>query len=712
MAVRGSARPRAFGERLTDGVCVSRDLKRIRNIGIMAHIDAGKTTVTERVLYFTGKTYKIGEVHNGTAVMDYLPEEQQRGITITSAAISCPWMDHVINLIDTPGHVDFTVEVERALRVLDGAVAVFCGVGGVEAQSETVWRQADKYRVPRLCFVNKLDRLGSDFHQVIEEIDDRLASHPVALQLPIGSGADFRGQVDLIEQKAYFYTRKEVATDLKVEPIPEDLVGEARAARQKMIERIAEADDILMAKFVEESEITSDDIHAAVRRATCANALHPVLCGSALKDMGVRRLLEAVVRYLPSPLDVPAVTGHVSLTSDKQVTRQAAADEPFCGLVFKIASDKHGDLHFVRIYSGTLAAGTRVLNATRDKKEIVSRIWEMYAKQRIRRESALAGDIVALVGCKHSLTGDTLCDPHHPVVLERMEFPEAVIAMSIEPRTSADKEKLADALGVLRREDPTFKSDFNEETGQTVISGMGELHLEILHNKLRRDIGVDVKVGRPRVAYKETICQSAEAEGRFVRQIGGRGQYGVVTLRVEPFSPGTGADPVRFLADLPAEAIPRQYVPAIEEGVRDAARSGHLAGYPMENVQVTLIGGDHHPVDSSEIAFLQAGALAFEQAVAKACPVFMEPVMNLQVVCPEEFLGAVTGDMNARRADIVNMTVRRSTQVITARVPLAEVFGYTTALRSLTQGRATSTLEPSHYAVVPRQVADELLRYV
>jgi len=691
---------------------VARQLSKIRNIGIMAHIDAGKTTVTERVLYFTGKTYKIGEVHDGTAVMDYLVEEQQRGITITSAATSCPWHDHTINLIDTPGHVDFTVEVERSLRVLDGAVAVFCGVGGVEAQSETVWRQAAKYGVPRLCFVNKMDRLGADFNRVVDDIAERLSSNPVAVQLPIGQGAEFAGQIDLIEQKAYFYTPAEVATDLVARDIPDDMAEPAAAARHEMIEKIAEVDDGLMAKFIEDEPISTDDIRSAIRRATCANALQAVLCGSALKHMGVRPLLDAVLWYLPGPLDVPAVTGHPDLESDEIVTRLSSPDEPFCGLVFKIASDQHGDLYFTRIYSGTLKAGSRVMNPVRDKKEMVTRIWEMYASQRIRRDEAYAGDIVAIVGCKHSLTGDTLCDPRHPMVLARMEFPRAVISMSIEPRSSADRAKLADAIETLRREDPTFTSHVDADTGQTLISGMGELHLEILHHKLRRDMGVDVKVGKPRVAYKETVRAAAVGEGRFIRQIGGRGQFGVVSLRVEPYTPASGEEPVQFANEMAGDAIPRQFIPSIAEGVRDASRSGHLAGYPMENLLVTLVGGESHPVDSSEMAFLQAASMAFEDAVAKAAPTFMEPIMSLQVVCPEESLGAVTGDLNARRAEIVDMTVRHSMRMIDAKVPLAEMFGYATTLRSLTQGRATSTLEPSHYAVVPRNVAENLLRFV
>ncbi|NLF31961.1 MAG: elongation factor G [Planctomycetes bacterium] len=678
----------------------------------MAHIDAGKTTVSERVLYFTGKTYKIGEVHDGTAVMDYLVEEQQRGITITSAATTCPWKGHTINLIDTPGHVDFTVEVERSLRVLDGAVAVFCAVGGVEAQSETVWRQAVRYRVPRLCFINKMDRLGAEFDRVVQEIGERLSSHPVAVQLPIGAGADFRGQIDLIERKAYLYASAEVATDMHAEPIPADMVDGVEAARHEMIERIAEVDDELMARFINDEPISPDDIRAAIRRATCANALQVVLCGSALKHMGVRLLLDAILWYLPSPLDVPPVVGHASLEGDTELTREATEDEPFCGLVFKIVSDPHGDLYFARVYSGTLKAGTRVYNPVRDKKEIVSRIWEMYAKQRIRRDEVHAGDIVALVGCKHSLTGDTLCDTKHPIVLERMEFPQAVISMSIEPRSSADKNKLAEALDTLRREDPTFEYHQDVETGQTLISGMGELHLEILHNKLRRDMGVDVKVGKPRVAYKETVVAAGEGEGRFVRQIGGRGHFGVVRLRVEPFTPETGEAPVKVVNEAPGDQIPKEFHKAIEEAVTDTARSGHLAGYPLENIRVTILGGQSHPVDSSEMAFAQAAATALEEAVSKAAPTFMEPIMSLQVACPEEFLGAVTGDLNARRGEIVNMAVRHSMRVITAQAPLAELFGYSTSLRSASQGRASSTMEPSHYAVVPRNVADGLLKFV
>jgi len=589
---------------------------------------------------------------------------------------------------------------------------VFCGVGGVEAQSETVWRQAAKYRVPRLCFINKMDRLGADFTRVLADIGDRLDSNPIAVQLPVGQGPDFRGQIDLIERKAYLYATADVATDLITQDIPSELAKLAESARHEMIERIAEVDDGLMDKFIHDEPISVDDIRGAIRRATCANTMQVVLCGSALKHMGVRPLLDAVLSYLPSPLDVPAVTGLAPGASDEPVSRKAATDEPFCGLVFKISSDQHGDLYFTRIYSGTLKAGSRVMNPVRDKKEIVSRIWEMYASQRIRRDEAYAGDIVALVGCKHSLTGDTLCDMRAQLVLERMEFPRGVISMSIEPRSSADKAKLAEAMATLHREDPTFESRFDTDTGQTLISGMGELHLEILHHKLRRDIGIDVKVGKPRVAYKETVCAAAVGEGRFIRQIGGRGQFGVVRLRVEPYMPAAGEESVQFVDEAPGDAIPRQFISSIAEGVHDASCSGHLAGYPMDNLLVTLIDGDSHPVDSSEMAFLQAASMAFEDAVAKATPTFMEPIMSLQVVCPGESLGAVTGDLNARRAEIMDMTVRHSMRVIDAKVPLAEMFGYTTALRSLTQGRATSTLEPSHYQTVPRNVADGLLKFV
>jgi len=688
-----------------------KDLHKLRNIGITAHIDAGKTTVTERVLYFAGRTYKIGEVHDGTAVMDYLVEEQQRGITITSAATTLEWADHVINLIDTPGHVDFTIEVERSLRVLDGAVAIFCAVGGVEAQTETVWHQAERYGVPRLCFINKMDRVGADFENVVADIGSRLHARTIMLQIPMGAGDDYRGEIDLIARKAYVYTQAEVAADREEIEIPPEYADEAEIHRHDLIERAAEYDDELMAKFIHDEDVSEDEITRAIRRGVLEGKLFPVLCGSALKHMGVRLLLDAVVAYLPSPLDVPPVVGHPDLASDEVIERPADPDGAFSALVFKITSDQHGDLNFARIYSGTIKAGTRVFNSTQRTKENVARIWEMHAKQRIKRDEATAGDIVALVGLRKSITGDTLCAMRDHVVLERLEFPDPVITMAIEPRTNADKQKLADALHVLRREDPSFFFAYDGETGQSTISGMGELHLEIIKNKLTRDMGVDVRVGRPNVAYKETITAEATAEGRFIRQTGGRGQYAVVELHVRPFEVRHGEEHFRFVDALKGEAISRQYVPAVEQGARDAATSGTLAGYPIINVEVTLLNGKEHPEDSSDIAFAQAARLAFDQAVAKAQPVFLEPIMRVQISTPEEFFGAVSNDISRRRGDIKEDEHRGERRVITALVPLAEMFGYATELRSLTQGRATSTMEPSSYAPVPPDVAKGIMAY-
>jgi elongation factor G len=687
------------------------DLNRLRNIGITAHIDAGKTTVTERILYFAGRTYKIGEVHEGTAVMDYLTEEQARGITITSAATTLPWREHTINLIDTPGHVDFTIEVERSLRVLDGAVAVFCGVGGVEAQTETVWRQADRYNVPRLCFINKMDRLGADFQRAVEDIAGRLNARPLALQLPIGAGDRFEGQIDLLRRKAYFYDPDKIATSLRMEPVPAPLHDEVELRRLGLIEQAAEFDDELMDTYLHDREVTEEQVLRAIRKGTLLGKLHPVLCGSALRHMGIRPLLDAIVDYLPSPLDVPPIPGHDSLKSHREIYRHPEKDGPFAALVFKITADKHGDLYFTRIYSGTLKAGTRVFNSTQGRKEIVSRIWAMHADERTARATAAAGDIVALVGMKHSLTGDTLCDAHDPIVLERLEFPEPVITMSIEPRTNAERDRLAQALDVLRREDPSFRSSYDGETGQTTISGMGELHLEIVRNKLIRDHRLDVRIGRPKVAYKETILTAAEAEGRFIRQTGGRGQYGVVTLRVEPHRSEAADEPIAFVDETKGGAIPKEYVPAVAQGVRDMATSGPLAGYPLLNIKVTLLDGKYHPVDSSEVSFQQAGALAFDKAVQQASPVFLEPIMRVQVSTPEGYLGAVTGDLNARRAEIRDVQQRGPFRVIVAEAPLAEMFGYSTQLRSLTQGRASSTMEPHSYAPVPAQVGEKIMRY-
>jgi len=690
---------------------MAKDLRKLRNIGIMAHIDAGKTTVTERVLYFAGRTHKIGEVHEGTAVMDYLVEEQERGITITSAATTLEWGDCTLNLIDTPGHVDFTIEVERSLRVLDGAVAVFCAVGGVEAQSETVWRQADRYHVPRLCFINKMDRIGADFEMAVDELASRLLANPAILQIPMGAGGEFRGQIDLIRQKAIFYDPSDVATEMREEAIPDEYERAAAAARTKLIETAAECDDHLMEKYLhDESEITEADIVAALRKGTLAQQIHPVLCGSALKHIGVRLLLDAITAYLPSPLDIPPVMGQ-DPKDDEQIQRSPDPNEPFSALVFKITSDQHGDLNFVRVYSGTLKSNTRLLNSTQGRKENVARIWEMHAKQRIRRDEATPGDIVALVGLRSSLTGDTLCDTKHPIILERLEYPEPVITMSIEPRTNADKQHLAEALGMLRREDPSFRTNYDTETGQTIIAGMGELHLEILRNRLVRDMKLDVHVGRPSVAYKETIRGEAQVEGRFVRQTGGRGQFGVVEISVAPHVPGPDEDPILFEDATKGGVIPREYIPSVAQGVRDAACSGPLAGYPMLNIKVILLDGKHHPVDSSDLAFQQAGAIAFNEAVRQAGPVFLEPIMDVQVTTPEQYLGAVTGDLNARRADIRRLQQRGQFRVLHAEVPLAEMFGYSTQLRSLTQGRATSTMQPHSYAQAPAHVAEGILRY-
>ncbi len=693
---------------------MAKKLQQVRNIGVTAHIDAGKTTVTERILYFAGKSYKIGEVHDGTAVMDYLAEEQARGITITSAATTLSWKDHTLNLIDTPGHVDFTVEVERSLRVLDGAVAVFCAVGGVEAQSETVWNQAQRYNVPRICFINKMDRPGADFETVVHEIQDRLGATPVVLQIPMGAAAEFAGQIDLIEQRAFFYEQADIAMDLKVGEIPPEYADAVEQARHDMIEAVAEADDELMEKYVHEEPISVTDIKSAIRRAVISNRIHPVLCGSALKHMGVRVLLDAICDFLPSPLDVPPVRGHENPEAEQVIERKPDPGEPFSALVFKVASDLHGDLYYIRIYSGSLKAGTRVLNPIRQKREIISRIWEMHAKQRIRRDHAIAGDIVAVVGPKSSLTGDTLCDSHEPIILEKIKFPKPVISMSIEPTSADGKDRLSEALATLRREDPTFRTKVDRETGQMLISGMGELHLEIIRNKLVRDMSVQIRVGKPRVAYRETITVAAEAEGRFIRQTGGRGQYGVVVLRVEPTpkdAEGKSEDEgsIVVVDKTKGGTIPKEYISSVREGVIDAATGGPLAGYPMTGITVTLLDGKHHPVDSSEMSFNRAGAMAFVEAVKNASPVFLEPIMRLEIMTPETYLGAVTGDLNARRSEIETMERRDNYCKLIAHAPLAAMFGYATILRSLTQGRGTYAMEPVSYKIVPADAAGKLI---
>jgi len=688
------------------------DLSTIRNIGIAAHIDAGKTTVTERVLYYAGKTYKMGEVHDGTAVMDYDPEEQQRGITIHAAATTLPWKGRTINLIDTPGHVDFTIEVERSLRVLDGCVVVFCGVGGVEAQSETVWRQADRYGVPRLAFINKLDRVGADWERVLHEIRDHLHQGAVAVQLPIGSGAEFQGIVDLVRMKA-LYHRNDLGTKIDETDIPDDLLPMAQLLREELIQHAAEFDDHLMQRYLDEHTVGVDELAAAVREGCVQSKLIPVLCGSALKNRGVQLLMDAVCDYLPSPLEVASVTGHARAKRGGELTEveiKPDPDGPFVGLVFKIATDAHGDLSWVRVYRGSLKSGSRVLNMARDKKENVQRIWRMHADDRIREDTVSAGDIVALVGLRNSVTGDTLSDARHPVALEKLGIPKTVIAMAIEPRTSEDRQRLGEVLALLAREDPTFEFRVDSETGQTLIAGMGELHLEVLVHRMLRDFRLNVNVGRPRVSYRETIRKAVEAEGRFIRQTGGRGHYGVVMIRVEPRPSGDlEADPVDLRFNIKGGAIPQQFLPSVERGVRDAAAAGIVTGYPLIDVRVTVTDGRYHDVDSSEIAFEAAAAMALEQAVGKAGARLLEPIMRLQVVAPNEYFGDVSADLMSRRAEIRDTELRGTTRVITASVPLAAMFGYATMVRSLTQGRATYSMEPSHYAVVPDDVAKTLL---
>jgi elongation factor G len=687
------------------------ELSKIRNIGIAAHIDAGKTTVSERILYYAGKTYKMGEVHEGTAVMDFDPEEQQRGITIHAAATTLPWKGDTINLIDTPGHVDFTIEVERSLRVLDGCVVVFCGVGGVEAQSETVWRQADRYRVPRLAFINKLDRVGADWERVVHEIKSRLHPGAIAVQLPVGAAGDFGGIVDLVRMRAFYY-RNDLGTDVEETDVPPDILPMAELARDELIERAIECDDRLMEKYLAGRPIEADELKGALRKGCIRSELIPVLCGSALRNKGIQLLMDAVCDYLPSPLDVGAITVHeiTRRGETREVKIEPDPEGPFVGLVFKITADAHGDLHWVRVYRGRLASGTRVLNTTRDKKENVQRLWRMHADERLREDEVFAGDIIAVVGLRDSYTGDTLCDTRHPVALEKIGVPKTVISMAIEPRTSDDRQRLAEVLHTLTREDPTFEYRVDNETGQTLISGMGELHLEVLTHRMLRDFRLDVKVGRPRVAYRETIREAAEAEGRFIRQSGGHGQFGVVTLKVEPRPGGDlGADPVTFDTDLKGGVIPDEFIPAIERGVRDAASGGIVTGYPLIDIHVTVTDGRFHDVDSSEIAFGAAGSLALQQAVEKAGVRLLEPIMRLQVVAPNEYFGDLTADLLARRAEIRETELRSTTRVITAMVPLAPMFGYATSVRSLTQGRATYSMEPSHYAVVPDDVARALL---
>ncbi len=690
---------------------MSKLLEKIRNIGVMAHIDAGKTTITERILYYTDKTYKMGEVHEGTAVMDYMEEEQERGITIMSAATTCPWGSHNINLIDTPGHIDFTAEVERSLRVLDGAVAAFDASEGVQAQSETVWRQGMKYDLSIICFINKMDKVGADFYMAVDSIRDKLLATPILIQIPIGSADTFEGIIDLVKMKALFYDVEELGKSYHEEEIPDKYKAEAAEKRAEMISLAAEFDEELMDKFVHDEPISEQMIDRAIRRGTIECKLNPVFCGSALRYIGVQRLMDGIVAYLPSPLERPIIYGHKPKDDKQQIEIKCDPSKPLVGLVFKITSDVHGDLNYVRLYQGTLKGGSRVLDATRNRRENITRLYEMHAEDRQIIEQAHAGDIVAVVGLKQTLTGDTICDTKHPIVLPSITFPETVISMSIEPASSAEKQKLADALGKLRREDPTFGCQYENETGQTIISGMGELHLEVLQHKLVRDMGVNVRVGKPRVAYKEAIMATAESEGKFVRQTGGRGQYGHVVLRVEPkyTEDGHWEREIEFVNEVIGGAVPKEYIGPVERGVKDGLSSGALMGYPMVGVKVALIDGSSHPVDSSELAFEQAGAIGVQNAIKKAEPVLLEPVMRLQVVVPEEYYGAVQSSLMAKRGLITDSKHHGNVLVIDAKVPLAEMFGYSNEIRGLTAGRGTFTMEPLSYEKVPEQVANEIL---
>jgi elongation factor G len=684
-------------------------LARTRNIGIMAHIDAGKTTTTERILYYTGKSYKVGEVHEGTAQMDWMVQERERGITITSAATTCSWKGHWINIIDTPGHVDFTVEVERSLRVLDGAVAVFDAVAGVEPQTETVWRQADRYDVPRICFVNKMDRTGADFGRTVDMMVERLQATPLVLQLPWGTEADFQGVIDLVEMKGHVW-EGEMGEEWKDVDIPPDYTEAAAAAHHDLFERLADHDESLMEKFVHEEEPTIDELRRAIRRATLANEGVPVLCGSAFKNKGVQPLLDAIVWYLPSPLDVPPLVAH-SLKGD-EVTRAASDEEPFSALAFKIMSDAYvGRLTYLRVYSGVLKSGSHVMNSTKDRKERIGRILQMHANHREDKDAAYTGDIVAVVGLKHATTGDTICDPEKPVMLENITFPIPVISVAVEPKTKADQDKLGNGLAKLSDEDPTFVVKFDDETGQTVISGMGELHLDILVDRLKREFSVDANVGKPQVAYRETIRKEVhKVVTRFIRQTGGRGQFAHVVLNLEPTGPGGGYE---FVNKITGGSIPREYIPAVDQGIQEALDNGVLAGYPMVDVRATLTDGSYHEVDSSEMAFKIAGSMGLKDAARKADPALLEPVMEFEVSTPEEFMGDVMGDITARRGRIERIDERGGMKSILVLVPLAELFGYATELRSRTQGRAAhSPMQLHAYNEVPAQISKEIIARV
>lgn len=680
-------------------------LDKTRNIGIIAHIDAGKTTVTERVLYYSGITHKIGEVHEGQATMDWMDQERERGITITSAATTCFWRDHRINIIDTPGHVDFTVEVERSLRVLDGGVTVFDGVAGVESQTETVWRQADKYHVPRICFINKLDRTGADFYKDIEMIHKRLTKSGVVMQLPIGIEDKFKGVIDLINMRAFIYTDEIGMTFDEIE-IPSEYIDKAKEYRDKMIEKVAETDDALTEKWLEGKEISNQEIISAVRKAVIAVELHPIFCGSALKNKGVQMLLDAINAYLPSPLDLPSTKGVHPKTGEEE-ERMANDDEPFSALAFKIATDPFvGKLAFFRVYSGRLSAGTYILNSSSGVKERVGRIVRMHANHREDVTDVYAGDIAAIVGLKGTTTGNTLCDPTNPILLESITFPEPPVSIAIEPKTKADQEKMGIALQRLAEEDPTFRIRVDDETGQTIISGMGELHLEIIVDRMKREFKVEANIGQPQVAYRETIKAMTEVEGKFIKQSGGRGQYGHVWLKLEPKTAGEGFE---FVDAIKGGVVPREYIAPVQSGIVEAMNNGVLAGYPVVDIKATLYDGSYHEVDSSEVAFKIAASMAFQDGFKKASPILLEPIMKVEVVTPEEFMGDVIGDLNSKRGRIDTMEDRAGVKVVTAHVPLAEMFGYTTSLRSMTQGRASSTMELEKYEEVPSNVAQEII---
>ena len=684
-------------------------LEDTRNIGIAAHIDAGKTTTTERILFYTGRLHRMGEVHDGTATMDWMEQERERGITITSAATACEWKDHRVNIIDTPGHVDFTAEVERSLRVLDGAIGVFCAVGGVEPQSETVWRQADKYDVPRIAFVNKMDRNGADFFKVLDMLEDRLGGNFVPVQLPIGTGETFNGMIDLVEMKAITFEEASQGSNFFENEIPEDLKEGALEYREKLLEGIAEFDDGLLEKFLEGNEISPDEIRAALRKATIALKAVPVLCGSAYKYKGVQRLLDSVLHYLPAPADFENVKGSLP-NSEEEVIRDARDDAPFAGLAFKVMTDPFvGRLTFVRVYSGSIKAGSYLYNVTTDRRERASRLLEMHANDRSERTEAFAGDIVAVVGLKNTTTGDTLCDEDNPIILEKIEFAEPVVHVAIEPKTRADQEQLHVALSKLSEEDPTFRVRQDDETGQTVMSGMGELHLEILIDRLFREFKVEANVGKPQVAYKEGIKKAVEATGRFIRQSGGRGQFGHVELEIEPGEPGTG---LIFESKIVGGNIPKEFINPVRDGIAESMTSGPVAGFPIEDIKVTLVDGSYHEVDSSEIAFKIAGSMGFKEGTRTASPFLMEPIMELEVVVPEQYLGDVMGDLNSHRGEIQGINPRSDAQVIKAFVPLSETFGYATRLRSLTQGRALFTMQFSKYQAVPNSITEEIVAKV